>query len=110
MKESGHGKEAQRERRKVDGHAIVAHVPLVATRVARVGQVPAGAPARLVVGNHRGRWHLRDAVNVHGHVFRVGEHVPIPAPVGVVEGHDDHGRVREEAEEVGPPASAGSQR
>lgn len=87
---------------------VVAHVKLVVLRVAWVGQVPAGRPLGLVVGDHLGSWNLRNAVDLNRDVLGLRPHVATPAPVGHVQGEEDHRRVGYEAEQIEPPEHAES--
>ena len=86
------------ERRKVDGVSVVAQEEAVV--LLRVGEVPARRPLGDVVLDHVGRGDLRDAVDAHGEVLVLRHRVAVPAPVGKVERHEDHGRVHDQAEEV----------
>lgn len=87
---------------------VVAHVELAVLRVAWVGQVPAGRPLGLVVGDHLGSWHVCDAVDLNRDVLGLRPHVAVPAPVGHVQGEEDHRRVGYEAKQIEPPEHAES--
>ena len=116
MEDGRDGKEADGEACKIDGHVIVVQPVLVATNVARVvvtqvsriGAIVPRRPDRHVVHVHLHRGDLRDAKDAHLHVLRVVPHGQAPAPVGHVQRDKDHGGVREEADQIGPPDCAGA--
>lgn len=100
--EEGRGRKPRDdERREVDGIAVVTQEE--ALIFLRVGEVPSRRPLGDVVLDHVGRGDLRDAVDAHGEVLVLRHRVAVPAPVGKVERHEDHGGVHDQAEEVEPP-------
>lgn len=101
VEEGRGGKPRDDERRVVDRHAVVLEKEAVI--LLRVGEVPAGRPFGEVVLHHVRSRYLRNTKNSNGHVLGVAHRVAAPAPVGQVEGDEDHRRMDDQAEEVEPP-------
>ena len=104
--EQGRGRKPRDdERRKIDGHAVVAQEEAVV--LLRVCKVPAGRPLGEVVLDHVRRGDLSHAVDAHGDVLGIAHRVAAPAPVSKVQGHEDHRGVHDQAQQVRPPVSTG---